>query len=144
MDFLVQSVEKQPQCELMYGNTFCERSCDAYSLNRKLICFCPKAWEKDCSDYESDKLNTTDVELETTQPVRTLRVFPCREGCRRSLEKRSNSQRDLLLPDDKELQFTISNGTLLSGYAGMGAWHSLVTSQNLIPPGTQRILAPRQ
>lgn len=26
------------------------------------------AWEKDCSDYESDKLNTTDVELETTQP----------------------------------------------------------------------------
>ena len=77
VDFLVQSVEKQPQCELMYGNKFCERSCDAYSLNRKLICFCPKAWEKDCSDYESDKLNTTDVELETTQPVRTLRVFPC-------------------------------------------------------------------
>lgn len=59
-------------------------------------------------------------------------------GCPRSLEKRPNSQRDLLLPDDKELQFTISNGTLLSGYAGMGAWHSLVTSQNLIPPGTQK------
>ena len=81
MDFLVQSVANQPQCELMYGNKFCERSCDFHSrrsgeLNRKLICFCPKAWEKDCSDYESDKLNTTDVELETAQPVRTPRVFP--------------------------------------------------------------------
>jgi len=28
-----------------------------------------EAWEKDCSDYESDKLNVTDVEPEPAQPA---------------------------------------------------------------------------